>query len=71
MDDDNEDRREENAGSVHVVTDDVFPNVPRVIVGFFHGWDLRGAFCHLDLLDGMLEHGTHGMSRRTEYEEYG
>jgi len=71
MDDDNEDRREENASGVHIVADDVFPNVPRVIVGFFHGWYLRGTLCQHDLLDGMLEQRAHGMSRRTEYEEYG
>jgi len=71
VDDYNEDRREENAGGVHVVTDNVFPNVPRVVVGCFHGWYLRGTVCHPDLLDGMLEHRAHGVSRRTEYEEYG
>ena len=70
MDDSNEDRCEENASGVHIMTDDVFPNVSSVIVGFFHGWDLRGASFRLDLLDGMLEQRAHGMSRRTEYEEY-
>lgn len=71
MDDNNEDRREENASGIHIMTDDVFPNVPSVIVGFFHGWDLGGASCQLDLLDGMLEQRAHGMSCRTKYEEYG
>jgi len=53
------------------VTDNVFPNVPRVIVGCFHGWYLSGAFCHHYLFDGMLEHRAHGVSRGTEYEEHG
>ena len=63
MGDDDEDRREENAGGIHVVADDVFPNVPRVVVGFLHGRDLRGTFCQCDLLDGVFEQRAHGMSR--------
>lgn len=71
MDNDDEDRHEENPSGIHIMTDDVFPNVPRVIVGFFYGWYPRGALCQPDLLDGMLEQRAHGMSRRAEYEEYG
>ena len=67
MDDDDEDRREEYAGGVHVVTNDVFPGVPGVIVGRFYGWYSRGPVRSLDLLDGMLEEGAHGMGCRTEY----
>ena len=71
MDNDDEDRCEENAGGVHVVADDVFPNVPRVVVGRFHSRYLRGTLCHPDLLDRMFEQRAHGMGRGTEDEEYG
>ena len=71
MGDDNKDGCEEYACGVHVVADDVFPNVPRVVVGFFHLGYRRGAFGRLDLLDGMLEQRAHGVGRGTEDEEHG
>lgn len=71
MHNDNEERCEEYPGGIHVVAYDVFPNVPRIIVCFFHGRDHGGARCRFDLFDGVLEQGAHGMGCRTEYEEHG
>lgn len=71
MDDDDEDRREEDAGGVHVMTDNVFPDVPRVIVGLFYRRYGTSTSLLLDLLYGMLEQRAHGVSRGTEYEEHG